>query len=465
MPVVIGVKFKDGGKSYYFDPDGISVQKGQKVIVETAQGLECGVCASENAEISEGFEIPLKKVVRIADEKDLAHLEENHKKEKEAFGICSKKIAAHGLEMKLISVEYTFDNSKIIFFFTADGRVDFRELVKDLAGVFKTRIELRQIGVRDETKILGGIGICGRVLCCHSHLSEFIPVSIKMAKEQNLSLNPGKISGVCGRLMCCLKHEEETYEELNRRLPNAGDYVTTDDGLKGEVSSVNVLRQLVKVLVEVGDEKELKEYAADTLQFKRRRGKKGGQELSKEEQKELEKLEEIEEKEEAEERAEKRAEQRPERQDRREQRADSENRGDNRRRDGRRDDNRRNNNRGENNRNGENQNRNDNRGGDNGNNENRGDNRRDNNRDNRRDNNRDNRRDNNRGDRRRENRPQNRPEQVRENSDVQGAEQSGSQGQAPRDNSFRRRPRHGGRRDGNNGNNGNGRKPENTNEG
>ena len=272
-----------------------------------------------------------------------------------------------------------------------------------------------------------------------------------MAKEQNLSLNPTKISGVCGRLMCCLKNEEDTYEELNRKLPGVGDYVQTADGLHGEVQSVNVLRQLVKVLVEAGDEKELKEYEADTLQFKRRRGKKGGQELSKEEQKELEKLEEIEEKEEAEERAEKRAEQR---QDRREQRTDGENRGDNRgenrRRDGRRDDNRRNNNRGEN------QNRNDNHG-ENRNNENRGDNRRDNNRDNRRD--------NNRGDRRRENRPQNRPEQVRENSDVQGAEQSGSQGQAPRDNSFRRRPRHGGRRDGNNGNNGNGRKPENTNEG
>ena len=350
-----------------------------------------------------------------------------------------------------MEAEYTFDNNKLLFYFTADGRIDFRELVKDLAAVFRTRIELRQIGVRDETKIRGGIGICGRPLCCHSYLSDFVPVSIKMAKEQNLSLNPTKISGVCGRLMCCLKNEEDTYEELNRKLPGVGDYVQTADGLHGEVQNVNVLRQLVKVLVEVGDEKELKEYEADTLQFKRRRGKKGGQELSKEEQKELEKLEEIEEKEEAEERAEKRAEQR---QDRREQRTDGENRGDNRgenrRRDGRRDDNRRNNNRGEN------QNRNDNRG-ENRNNENRGDNRRDNNRDTRRD--------NNRGDRRRENRPQNRPEQVRENSDAQGAEQSGSQGQAPRDNSFRRRPRHGGRRDGNNGNNGNGRKPENTNEG
>ena len=307
--------------------------------------------------------------------------------------------------------------------------------------------------------MLGGIGPCGRPICCRTFLSDFTPVSIKMAKEQNLSLNPTKISGVCGRLMCCLKNEEDTYEELNRKLPGVGDYVQTADGLHGEVQSVNVLRQLVKVLVEAGDEKELKEYEADTLQFKRRRGKKGGQELSKEEQKELEKLEEIEEKEEAEERAEKRAEQR---QDRREQRTDGENRGDNRgenrRRDGRRDDNRRNNNRGENNRNGEHQNRNDNRGGDNGSRN-------------------ENRRDNNRGDRRRENRPQNRPDQVRENAQradqfrpASQTQQEGGNGQegerrTQRDNSFRRRPRHGGRRDGNNGNNGNGRKPENANEG
>ena len=427
------------------------MQVGDHVIVETARGVEFGRVVLGPKEVGEDEVVhPLKEVLRVATQADEDREKQNRLKEKDAFKICQKKIREHGLEMKLIDAEYTFDNNKVLFYFTADGRIDFRQLVKDLAAIFKTRIELRQIGVRDETKILGGIGICGRCLCCHTYLSEFAPVSIKMAKEQNLSLNPTKISGVCGRLMCCLKNEEDTYEELNRKLPGVGDYVQTADGLHGEVQNVNVLRQLVKVLVEVGDEKELKEYEADTLQFKRRRGKKGGQELSKEEQKELEKLEEIEEKEEAEERAEKRAEQRPERQDRREQRADSENRGDNRRRDGRRDDNRRNNNRGEN------QNRNDNRG-ENRNNENRGDNRRDNNRDNRRD--------NNRGDRRRENRPQNRPEQVRENSDAQGAEQSGSQGQAPRDNSFRRRPRHGGRRDGNNGNNGNGRKTENTNEG
>ena len=451
MEKVVGVRFRNVGKIYYFNPKNYNVKVGDHVIVETARGVEYGRVVLEPRSVKEDEVVhPLKEVLRVATKEDEDHEAENRQKEKEAFKICKKKIREHGLDMKLIDAEYTFDNNKVLFYFTADGRIDFRELVKDLASVFKTRIELRQIGVRDETKIRGGIGICGRPLCCHSYLSDFVPVSIKMAKEQNLSLNPTKISGVCGRLMCCLKNEEDTYEELNRKLPGVGDYVQTADGLHGEVQSVNVLRQLVKVLVEVGDEKELKEYEADTLQFKRRKGKKSGQELSKEEQKELEKLEEIEEKEEAEERAEKRAEQRPERQDRREQRADSENRGDNRRRDGRRDDNRRNNNRGEN------QNRNDNRG-ENRNNENRGDNRRDNNRDNRRD--------NNRGDRRRENRPQNRPEQVRENSDAQGAEQSGSQGQAPRDNSFRRRPRHGGRRDGNNGNNGNGRKPENTNEG
>ena len=193
--------------------------------------------------------------------------------------------------MKLIDAEYTFDNNKVLFYFTADGRIDFRELVKDLASVFKTRIELRQIGVRDETKILGGIGICGRPLCCHTHLSEFAPVSIKMAKEQNLSLNPTKISGVCGRLMCCLKNEEETYEELNRRLPNVGDFVTTDDGHKGEVHSVNVLRQLVKVVVNVDDEKEIQEYRVDQLRFKRRHGKNRKMDVNEAELKELEKLE------------------------------------------------------------------------------------------------------------------------------------------------------------------------------
>ena len=294
MVKVIGVRFRTAGKIYYFDPLNFQVKRGDHVIVETARGVEYGTVVGSPREVEDDkVVLPLKPVLRVATERDDEQEAGNKAKEKEAFKICQEKIRKHGLEMKLIDAEYTFDNNKVLFYFTADGRVDFRELVKDLAGVFKTRIELRQIGVRDETKILGGIGICGRVLCCHSHLSEFIPVSIKMAKEQNLSLNPGKISGVCGRLMCCLKHEEETYEELNRRLPNTGDYVTTDDGLKGEVSSVNVLRQLVKVLVEVNDEKELREYKVEQLKFRRRqhgRGRKNG-EGDEKEMKELEKLE------------------------------------------------------------------------------------------------------------------------------------------------------------------------------
>ena len=234
---------------------------------------------------------PLKPVLRIATERDDEQEIANKIKERNAFRICQEKIHKHGLDMKLIDAEYTFDNNKVLFYFTADGRIDFRELVKDLASVFKTRIELRQIGVRDETKILGGIGICGRVLCCHSHLSEFVPVSIKMAKEQNLSLNPTKISGVCGRLMCCLKHEEETYEDLNRRLPGVGDYVTADDGLKGEVASVNVLRQLVKVIVDVNDEKEIHEYKVEQLRFKRKHRGKKNDNSDERELRELEKLE------------------------------------------------------------------------------------------------------------------------------------------------------------------------------
>ena len=300
MVKVIGVRFRTAGKIYYFDPLNFQVKRGDHVIVETARGVEYGTVVGSPREVADDKVVqPLKPVLRVATESDDEQEAGNKAKEKEAFKICQEKIRKHGLEMKLIDAEYTFDNNKVLFYFTADGRVDFRELVKDLAGVFKTRIELRQIGVRDETKILGGIGICGRVLCCHSHLSEFIPVSIKMAKEQNLSLNPGKISGVCGRLMCCLKHEEETYEELNRRLPNTGDYVTTDDGLKGEVSSVNVLRQLVKVLVEVNDEKELREYKVEQLKFRRRqhgRGRKNG-EGDEKEMKELEKLERQEKKE------------------------------------------------------------------------------------------------------------------------------------------------------------------------
>ncbi len=272
MIKVVGVRFRSAGKIYFFAPAGLDINTGDNVVVETARGMEFGTVVIGPREIEDDKVIqPLKDVTRIATEKDVEIAENNKIKEKEAFNICLEKIKKHELEMKLIDAEYTFDNNKLLFYFTADGRIDFRELVKDLASVFKTRIELRQIGVRDETKILGGIGVCGRPLCCHSWLPEFIPVSIKMAKEQNLSLNPTKISGVCGRLMCCLKNEEETYEELNSKLPNVGDFVTAADGLKGEVHSVNVLRQLVKVIVTVGDEKEIKEYKVGELRFKPKR--------------------------------------------------------------------------------------------------------------------------------------------------------------------------------------------------
>ena len=292
MIKVIGVRFRTAGKVYFFDPGKLEIKQGDHVIVETARGIEYGTVIGAPREVEEEKVVqPLKSVLRIANQKDDEQEASNRQKEKDAFKICLEKIRKHDLQMKLIDAEYTFDNNKVLFYFTADGRIDFRELVKDLASVFKTRIELRQIGVRDETKILGGIGICGRPLCCHTHLSEFAPVSIKMAKEQNLSLNPTKISGVCGRLMCCLKNEEETYEELNKKLPNVGDYVTTDDGLKGEVQSVNVLRQLVKVIVDVGDEKEIQEYRADQLRFKRRHGKNRKAEANDAELKELEKLE------------------------------------------------------------------------------------------------------------------------------------------------------------------------------
>ncbi len=293
MTKVIGVRFRTAGKIYFFDPLELEIKRGDHVIVETARGIEFGTVVTGVTQVEDSKVVqPLKQVIRIANQRDLEQEADNKRKEKEAFRICLEKIRSHGLEMKLIDAEYTFDNNKVLFYFTADGRIDFRELVKDLAGVFRTRIELRQIGVRDETKIVGGIGICGRPLCCHSYLADFVPVSIKMAKEQNLSLNPTKISGVCGRLMCCLKNEEETYEELNRRLPGIGDYVTTEDGLKGEVQSVNVLRQLVKVVVETGEEKEIKEYPVDKLQFRRKRGKKDRVDLSREEMQELERLEE-----------------------------------------------------------------------------------------------------------------------------------------------------------------------------
>ncbi len=298
MIKVIGVRFRTAGKVYFFDPGKFEIKQGDHVIVETARGIEYGTVIGAPREVEDDKVVqPLKSVLRIANQKDDEQEAANRQKEKDAFKICLEKIRKHGLQMKLIDAEYTFDNNKVLFYFTADGRIDFRELVKDLASVFKTRIELRQIGVRDETKILGGIGICGRPLCCHTHLSEFAPVSIKMAKEQNLSLNPTKISGVCGRLMCCLKNEEETYEELNRKLPNVGDFVTTDDGLKGEVHSVNVLRQLIKVLVTINnDEKEIREYRVEQLKFKPRRKKERPKE-SKKEEAELQALEALEKKE------------------------------------------------------------------------------------------------------------------------------------------------------------------------
>lgn len=290
MIKVIGVRFRTAGKIYFFSPGQFDIKQGDNVIVETARGVEFGRVVSGVKEVDEEEVIqPLKSVIRIATEQDQKVVEKNKKKEKEAFKICLEKIRKHELEMKLIDVEYTFDSNKILFYFTADGRIDFRELVKDLAAVFRTRIELRQIGVRDETKIRGGIGICGRPLCCSTYLTEFSAVSIKMAKEQNLSLNPTKISGVCGRLMCCLTNEEETYEMLNSQLPSVGDVVTTQDGLTGVVHSLSVLRRLVKVIVNLeNDEKEIREYLADELKFKPRRKK---QKVTKEEMKQLAELE------------------------------------------------------------------------------------------------------------------------------------------------------------------------------
>ena len=293
MTKVIGVRFRRAGKVYFFSPGKLEIRHGDNVIVETARGVEFGNVVTGPREVEEErISQPLKSVIRLANKDDYRREEKNREKEKEAFSICQEKIRKHGLDMKLIDAEYTFDNNKVLFYFTADGRIDFRELVKDLASVFRTRIELRQIGVRDETKIRGGIGICGRELCCHTYLTEFAPVSIKMSKEQNLSLNPSKISGVCGRLMCCLTNEEQNYEELNSRLPAVGDTVTTPEKLKGDVQSVNVLRQLVKVVVTLdNDEKEVREYKASELRFKPRRKKKD-MKLSKEEMAQLKALEE-----------------------------------------------------------------------------------------------------------------------------------------------------------------------------
>ena len=267
MKEVIGVRFRRNGRIYYFDPRDNEVEVGTRVVVETAKGLEYGWVVLGRREVDEErVQGGLKPIQRLASEQDDRRYETNREKSRRAYEICVEKIREHDLKMKLISAEYAFDNNKIMFYFTADGRVDFRELVKDLASVFRTRIELRQIGVRDESKMCGGIGICGRELCCHSYLSDFIPVSIKMAKEQNLSLNPTKISGVCGRLMCCLKHEQDTYEYLNSKLPNVGDRVTAYDGVTGDVASVNVLRQRVKIYVtDDEDNKELVEYRVEEL--------------------------------------------------------------------------------------------------------------------------------------------------------------------------------------------------------
>ena len=296
MKIIIGVSFRQAGKVYFFDPGDEQIERGEHVIVETAKGVEYGTVVVPNREMAEEKIVaPLKKIIRVATPKDEDIELKNREKEKDAYKICLEKIAKHRLEMKLIAAEYTFDNNKLLFYFKADGRIDFRELVKDLASVFRTRIELRQIGVRDETKICGGIGICGRTLCCHSYLSEFAPVSIKMAKEQNLSLNPTKISGVCGRLMCCLKNEEEAYEELNSRLPHIGSHVKTAEGLDAEVQSVSVLKQLVKVIVFLDDgEKEVREYRVDELKF---RPNKPKNRIKDKHDKELKKLEAMEKKE------------------------------------------------------------------------------------------------------------------------------------------------------------------------
>jgi len=267
MANVIGVRFRYAGKVYYFDPVDIELEQGERVIVETARGIECGEVVNTAREVDDSEVVaPLKKVMRKATEEDLAQVEENRRKSEEAYKVCLEKIQKHNLEMKLIDVEYTFDNNKILFYFTADGRVDFRELVKDLAAVFRTRIELRQIGVRDEAKMMGGLGVCGRPLCCSTHLTEFHPVSIKMAKEQSLSLNPTKISGTCGRLMCCLKYEQEAYEDLLRRIPKVGALVQTPAG-SGNVMYVSLLEEKVKVKLDNNNDPDLKEYHVSDIKI------------------------------------------------------------------------------------------------------------------------------------------------------------------------------------------------------
>lgn len=295
MIKVIGIKFRQTGKVYYFDPGDLEVTDQTHAIVETARGVEYGDIVGPVKEVEEDDIVaPLKPVIRLATPDDDKVFEENKVKERAAFDVCLEKIEKHGLEMKLIDVEYTFDRNKILFYFTADGRVDFRELVKDLASVYHTRIELRQIGVRDETKAMGGYGICGRPFCCHAWQTDFVPVSIRMAKEQNLSLNPTKISGSCGRLMCCIKYEEEVYRELNKKLPRPGDTAVTEDGFPCTVDSVNVLKQKIRVIVQMdNDEKEAREYTPDDLKFQRknRKGRQQEEKISEEDMKALKALE------------------------------------------------------------------------------------------------------------------------------------------------------------------------------
>lgn len=291
MVKVVSVRFRQGGRVYFFDPLDFDIKRGEHVIVETARGVEYGSVVGGVKEVSEEELVsPLKPVIRVSTKEDDETNANNIARKARACEVCEEKIKKHNLDMKLIDAEYTFDNNKLLFYFTSDGRVDFRELVKDLASEFRTRIELRQIGVRDEIKMMGGLGVCGREICCHSYLSDFVPVSIKMAKDQNLSLNPTKISGVCGRLMCCLKNEVEAYEELNKSMPGVGDFVTASDGSRGEVISINVLRQTVRVLIETGDEREVKEYPAGELQFKKMY-KKTSEELTEEEKEALAELE------------------------------------------------------------------------------------------------------------------------------------------------------------------------------
>jgi len=260
---VVGVRFKKAGKIYYFDPDGLELENGSHVIVETVRGIEYGKVVIANKTVDdEDIVLPLKKVLRVADDKDRLQVEENKRDARVAYDICLEKIEEHGLEMKLVDVEYTFDRNKVIFYFTADGRIDFRELVKDLAAIFKTRIELRQIGVRDEAKMLGGIGPCGRMLCCSTFLGDFDPVSIKMAKDQNLSLNPTKISGLCGRLMCCLKYENDEYEEAKERLPDLGEIIYTSHG-DGKVVGLNLMERIIQI--ELTEQQKVVEYTLDEI--------------------------------------------------------------------------------------------------------------------------------------------------------------------------------------------------------